>query len=178
MNKTFLTFVAAPAAMPLALFSVFLLMSASIGALPYKAHAYAVGPVPPSAGGSSSATGQGPAAPIGQGYNFPDSFSNLVSSFTSFFNNIRSSSGNLSIGGNSAGIAIGTAAGNGMMPAVAATVNWQSYLNGFNEWFYNATGVRIDGFTNFIVHFFGWLFGWLQGIAVWIAGAATRSIKQ
>ncbi len=159
MNKTFPAFVASViAAMPLVVFIVF------VGAVPKEAHAYAVGPVAPSANNSG--------APIGQGYDFTNSFQNLVSSFTSFFNNIKSTNSTLSISGNSAGTS------NGVPQGVTVTVDWQSYLSRFDTWFYGATGVNIGGLTNFVINFFAWLFGMLQGVVAWIANFLTGAIRQ
>ncbi len=159
MNKTFPAFVASvAAAMPLVVFLVI------AGAVPKEAYAYAVGPVAPSANSSG--------APIGQGYNFTNSFKNLVSSFTSFFNNIKSTNGTVSIAGNPAG------ASNGVPPGVTVTVDWRSYLARFDAWFFGATGVNIGGLTDFILNMFSWLFGALQGVVVWIAGFLTGAIRQ
>lgn len=159
MNKTFPSFVAPfVAAVPLAVFLVLM------GGMPGKAYAYAVGPVSPSSGGQGT--------PIGQGYDFTNSFQNLVSSFTSFFNDIKATNGTVSLSGNSAGTA------NGLPPGVTVTVDWQFYVSRFDAWFYGATGVNIEWLTGFIIHFFTWLFGALQGIVSWIVGFATGAIRQ
>lgn len=160
MNKTFPAFVASvAAAVPLVVFV------ALVGVAPKEAHAYAVGPVsPPSVGNSG--------APIGQGYDFTNSFQNLISSFTSFFNNIKNTNGTVSIAGNPTGVS------NGVPPGVTVTVDWQSYVSRFDQWFYGATGVNIGWLTGFIIRFFAWLFGALQGVVTWIAGLATGAIRQ
>ena len=160
MNKTFPAFVASVvAAMPLVVFVVF------AGAVPGKAYAYAVGPVSPSANNSGAPI-------IGQGYDFTNSFQNLVSSFTSFFNNMKNTNGTVSISGSSAGTS------NVVPQGVTVTVDWQSYFSRFDAWFYGATGVNIGGLTNFVIHFFAWLFGMLQGVVVWIANFLTGAIRQ
>ncbi len=125
-----------------------------------KARAYALEPLPPAAN---------PGAAIGQGYNFSNSFQNLISSFTAFFDNMKNTNGTVSITGGSAG-------GSGIPNGVTVTVDWRSYVQRFDVWFYNATGVQIQWLTTFIVNIFAWIVGTLQGIATWVAGIVTKSL--
>ena len=160
MNKKLSAFVAsfATAIMTVVFFVI-------IGSIPGKAYAYAVGPVPPP-------SADGSAAPIGQGYDFTNSFQNLVSSFTSFFDNIKATNGTVSVSGNTMGTP------NGLPPGVTVTVDWQSYVNRFDTWFYGVTGVNIEWLTGLMIRFFGWFFGVLQGIVTWVAALATGAIRQ
>ncbi len=137
-----------------------LILAAASGTTP-RAHAYALGPTAPAAN---------PGAAIGQGYNFSNSFQNLISSFTTFFNNIKSTNGSVSVTGG------GSAGAPGVPSGVTVTVDWRSYVQSFDVWFYDATGIQIQGFTNFVADVFAWIVGALQGLAAWVAGIVTKSL--
>ena len=158
MNKLFSTFFA------VAVSGATMIALAIVIISPLRADAYAVGgssaPLPVLNSGISS--GSGSSGTIGS-YDFGSSFQNLVSPFTNFFNSMQSSGGN-------SGTGVVSVGGGSAAPGVTISVDTQPYINQFDAWFYNITGVHIEGFTNFVIHFFGWLFGVLGGIIIWIAG--------
>lgn len=99
---------------------------------------------------------------IGQNYDFGNSFKNLVSPFTSFFNNMKTTNGTISI-------SVGS--------STTVNVDTQPYVNRFDSWFYGFTGVNIVAFTNGVTSFFSWLFDALHGVVIWIASLFGGMIK-
>ncbi|MDR3581848.1 MAG: hypothetical protein P4L67_01070 [Candidatus Pacebacteria bacterium] len=152
MDKRYPVFLATAASGTTALALAIFLFS------PLKVHAYAVGPVTPSASSSSSSSSI-------QNYDFGSSFQNLISPFTGFFNGLQSSGGVISVGG-------GTGS-----TAVTVTVDTRPYVSQFDSWFYGYTGVHIESFTNAVMNFFGWLFSALGSAAVWLSGSLKGFIK-
>lgn len=129
---------------------------AAILVLPLRAQAYAIGPVAPGAMSSGSI----------DSYDFGNSFQNLVSPFTNFFNNIKNVGGStFSVGGGS------------IAPGVTINISAQPYVAQFEAWFYRVTGIHIDGYVVIAIRFFGWLFGVLDGIVVWLANTLKGNIK-
>jgi hypothetical protein len=157
MNKFFTTFLAVTASGATMIALAIVIIS------PLRANAYALGgssaPLPVLNSDISSGSASGT---IGS-YDFGSSFRNLVSPFTNFFNSMQSSGG--TSGSGVVSVSAGSAA-----PGVTIRVDTQPYINQFDAWFYNATGVHIEGFVNFVMNFFGWFFGVLGGIIIWIAG--------
>lgn len=172
MNKRPLAFFAAHRA---SVFAFLMLAGAVFAFSPMQASAYAVG-------GGGTSYGSGPVAPttpatggpgaIGQGYDFNSSFNTLISSFTTFINNIKATNGTVTLGGPSSG-----SVGNVGLPAgVTVTVDTQPYVMQFDAWFYNLAGVHVAGLLDLVIHSLLWIFGVLMQIVAWIAAELTKSM--
>ena len=139
------------------------------------ANAYAIGSG--SGPSSSGATAPRTTSTIGTPYNFGASFENLIAPFMNFIRNIQMSNGTVSVGIPVSGMAAGggTASGVSASP-VSVNVNLTSYIDQFDVWVYNTTGVHINGAMAFIGKFLTWAFSTADNTAQWIAKAVSRSI--
>jgi hypothetical protein len=101
-----------------------------------------------------------------QGYNFGNSFGNLISPFENFFNSMNG--GNVSVPVN---LNLG---GSNISSTITIGINVQQYINQyiqeFDAWFYEHTGVHIAWLINIFIGIIYWIW-WLADSAVrWIIG--------
>ena len=145
-------------------FAIVLMASLAVLYPANDAYAYAVEPVATS-GVSSSA----------QPYNFGTSFENLISPFANFFKNIQLNGQTLTVGQGGGNGASGQ--GSASSPVnVSVSFNFQSYVTGFENWFYQTTGVHIDWLLNVIIGFISWLWWGANAIVDWIVGVISHAL--
>ena len=110
-------------------------------------------------------------APAGTGYDPGSSLQNLVSPFTSFFNNLKWNN-NTTINVNNPGTNWPTV---NITPVVENSFEGiiSGWFTGFDAWFYGLTGVQLSGIFFVILNVISWTLGVAQKVVDWLLGLFT-----
>jgi hypothetical protein len=146
--------------------AIFVFFGAMMSVSVPHARAYAVGSVPADAGAGAGTSSS---------YDAGNSFQNLVSPFTGFFNSLKFNN-DTTININGVNNAVGGAGFSwptvNVAPVLESTVQntLSQWFSQFDNWVYGATGIQLSGIMVAILGVFSWALGLAQQAVNWLLG--------